>query len=81
MCLVSISEILLCISFLYSTHISMQIKYILESQMVECSTKSFIHTEIQKLIFLHLLTDLFCKDSSHLLARLMYEVTAIYSDE
>ena len=29
----------------------MQIKYLVESQMVECSTKSFIHTEFRSSFF------------------------------
>ena len=40
----------------------MQIIYILEMQMVKCSKKSFSRTEIQKLTFPHLFTDLFHKD-------------------
>ena len=45
---------------------NIQIKYILELLMVECSMKSFVSTEIQDFIFLHLFTDLFHKDSSSL---------------
>ena len=32
--------------------------------MAECSLESFIHTRIQKLIYLHLFMELFCKDFS-----------------
>ena len=37
-----------CISFTLQMYINPKpIKYILESQMVECSMKNFVHTEIQ----------------------------------